>query len=285
MPLTQEICNAFNACATRYEKASKVQHIVGERLLSRLTYMRLQPRYILDLGTGCGTVAHALRKTFPKAQIMGLDIAPNMLKQAKAKQTWRYKWGLVQADMLKLPFADGMFDLIVSNQVVHWSSSLPILFQELYRVMRKQGCLLFSTMGPDTLRELRQAWQHVDSHAHVNAFPDMHDVGDMLLHSQYQDPVMDMEMLTVHYPDLASLLYSLKAQGVRNINQKRNAGLTGKALWRNFEHKMKTFCTEHGKFPLTYEVLYGQAWKGERCQSKGGTEVTIPVSQLRKRNQ
>ncbi len=89
-------------------------------------------------------------------------------------------------------------------------------------------------------------------------------------------------MLAVHYATLPKLLQALKAQGVRNINPARNSGLTGRHSWRTFEEAMKTFCTEQGQFPLTYEVVYGHAWKGAMHRVGQGTETFIPVSQLRR---
>ena len=181
-----------------------------------------------------------------------------------------------------MPFASGIFDLVFANQVIHWSSSLASVMSELSRVMNPQGCLMFSTLGPDTFCELRQAWATTDNHAHVNDFIDMHDMGDILMSEHFLDPVVDMEILTAQYSTLPRLLQALKAQGVRNINPSRNSGLTGKQAWRDFEHSMSSFCTTQGKYPLTYEVVYGHAWKGEQRRMEKGTETTISVDQLRK---
>ena len=282
MNVKTEICKTFNAHATQYEQAAKVQLEIGERLFERLEYLKIKPKYILDLGCGPGHFSQRLKKYYPDAQVVGLDLAYFMLKQAKAKQGWRKKWALVTGDMVSMPFASGVFDLVFANQVIHWSHPLSHVMGELNRVMKAEGCLMFSTLGPDTFRELRDAWATVDKFAHANDFVDMHDIGDSLLAEYFLDPVVDMEVLTAHYPSLPQLLHALKAQGVRNINPARNPGLTGKQSWCGFKQAVSAFCTEEGKFPLTYEVVYGHAWKGEQRRTDKGIETLISVDQLRK---
>lgn len=276
-----EICNAFNRHAAEYELVAEVQHEIGDRLFERLQYLKIQPRYVLDVGCGPGVFTSRLKQYYPKARIIGLDLAHEMLKLAGAKQRWRRKWSLVNADMTALPFATGQFDLIFSNQVIHWSSPLATVIREFNRVLSPGGCLMFSTLGPDTFQELRQAFKTVDSYAHVNDFLDMHDIGDCLLSEKFDDPVMDMDRLTAHYTTLSDLLYGLKAQGVRNIHLERNPGLTGKRAWHEFEQEMLTLRTIDQKFPLTYEVVYGHAWKGMQRRTEQGVETFISVEQLK----
>lgn len=282
MNVKTEICKTFNRYASQYERVAKIQQEIGERLFERLHYLKISPRYILDLGCGPGLFSRKLKEHYPRAHVIGLDLAHIMLKQAKLKQSWLKKWPLVAGDMNALPFATGIFDLIFANQVIHWSQSLSSVMNELNRVMKPNGCLMFSTLGPDTFCELRQAWQPIDNFAHTNDFIDMHDIGDSLQAERFIDPVVDMEKLTAHYSTLPQLLQALKAQGVRNVNNKRNSGLTGKQARRNFEFNYSAFRTEQGKLPLTYEVVYGHAWRGEQRRVAQGTETFIPVSQLHK---
>jgi malonyl-CoA O-methyltransferase len=280
MALTHEISKAFNQHAKDYELAAKVQQEIGERLLERLHYLKMVPQRILDLGCGPGFFSCALAQMYPKAQIVGVDIAQLMLMQARKKYSWRRKWPLVAANMTQLPFASGVFDLVFANQVIHWGESLPQVFRELNRVMNTNGCLMFTTLGPDTFKELKTAWAEVNTYAHVNEFPDMHDVGDCLMSEHFLEPVVDMEMLEVHYESLSKLLQSLKAQGVKNINTARNQGLTGKASWARFEANYAQFQTPTRKYPLSYEVVYGHAWKGEQRNIGQGVETMIPISQI-----
>ena len=281
MKLKIEICNSFNAHAAEYERAAIVQKEIGERLFERLDYLKIQPRYVLDLGCGTGFFSQQLKKRYPKAHIVGVDLAFMMLKQAQKNQPWLTKWSLVHADMMSMPFPSGLFDLVFANQAIHWGAPIANVMREINRVMNKDGCFMFSTLGPDTFCELRNAWAIVDKHAHTNDYVDMHDLGDSLLAEHFADPVVDMEMLTVHYSALAKLLQALKAQGVRNTNPARNSGLTGRNSWRIFEEAMEKFRTENGQFPLTYEVVYGHAWKGAMHRVGQVTEAFIPISQLR----
>lgn len=283
MVLTQEISKAFNQHAAEYELAAKIQQEIGLRLLERLQYLKMEPQRILDLGCGPGFFSRELALMYPKAQIVGLDLAQVMLKQARKKHSWRRKWPLIAADMQHLPFATGVFDLVFANQVIHWGNPLTKVFRELNRVMKANGCLMFTTLGPDTFKELKSAWSEINQYAHVNEFPDMHDVGDCLMSEHFLEPVMDMELISVHYETLPKLLKSLKSQGVKNINSARNQGLTGKASWKQFEHNYAALQTATGKYPLTYEVVYGHAWKGEQRKTAQGVETMIPVSQIMRR--
>lgn len=281
MNVNQEICKTFSAQAYQYDTTSRVQQEIGDRLFARLDYLAIKPRYILDLGCGTGIFSKRLKKYYPKATIVGFDLAYTMLRQAKLKQGFRCHWSLINGEMLTMPFASNTFDLIFSNQVLHWSTSLLAAIREINRIMSPDACLMFSTLGPDTFYELREAWAVADGYAHVNSFKDMHDIGDYLLAERLLDPVMDMDMIKVHYSSLTKLLASLKAQGVRNIHPDRPKGLMGKQSWQRFQAAMKVFCTAEGDWPLTYEVLYGHAWKGVQNRTDTVTETFIPLSKLR----
>ncbi|MCL5272471.1 MAG: methyltransferase domain-containing protein, partial [Gammaproteobacteria bacterium] len=144
MAVKNEISKAFSKRAEDYELAAKAQKEIGTRLFERLNYLKIEPKRILDLGCGPGTFSRELSVMYPKAQIVGLDLVPDMLLQARKKQSWRRKWSLVAGDMNNLPFATGIFDLVFANQVIHWSDSLVQLFRELNRVMSVNACLMFT---------------------------------------------------------------------------------------------------------------------------------------------
>ena len=200
-----------------------------------------------------------------------------MLEQAKLKRSWRCRWDLVNGDMTQLPFAANSFDLIFSNQTIHWFNPLHIVVRELNRVLNKDGCLMFSTLGVDTFKELNTAFHNVDQFAHVNNFLDLHTIGDCLVSEYFLDPVMDMHMLTAKYKNINDLLHSLKNQGVKNINPQRNHCLTGKNSWKKFKQKM-----EQNSVQLTYEVIYGHAWKGIQTKVDNGTQSSFSLSTLKK---
>lgn len=282
MAVIDEISKAFTTQAENYERSAKVQIEVGERLLERLSLIKLRPVRILDLGCGTGLFSHKLSKMYPKSVVVSVDISMGMLQETKKKQSWFKKWPLVNANMQNLPFANQTFDLIFANQVIHWSSSLGALFRELNRIMNANGCLMFSTLGPDTFIEIKNSWKNTDCYSHVNHFEDMHDVGDLLMHEKFQDPVMDMEMLSILYPSVQDVLHSLKSQGVKNIHSQRAKGLMGKSSWNTFLNNYSQLQTECGKIPLSYEILYGHAWKGANTLSPNGLETFISVDQIKR---
>lgn len=283
MTINTEICNAFNAHAMDYDQAAIVQKEIGDRLFERLDYLKMKPRFVLDLGCGTGYFSKKLKQRYPKALVVGLDLAWMMLKQVRKRQSILSSWPLVHANMTSLPFSSGVFDLVFANQVIHWANPLSSVMSEINRILNVDGCFMFSTLGPDTFQELRTAWSQVHQYAHTNDFMDMHDLGDILLAEHFIDPVVDMEKLLAYYPSLSRLLHTLKDQGVRNINRARNQGLTGKDAFRRFETLMNQFCNEKGQFPLSYEIVYGHAWKGSKHKmGQGIEEAYIPISQLRR---
>lgn len=279
---TLEIGHSFNQHAAEYAHSAKIQEEIGNRLIERLDYLTLKPRFILDLGCGPASFLTALKKKYPKALVVGIDIAFQMLLMAKKKYRFWQKSSLVNGDMNFLPFKEDSFDLIFANQVVHWSSPLANLLQGLNRVLAPEGCLFFSTLGPDTFKEFKQAWAFSAS-AHTNDFLDMHDIGDALLRI-FADPVVDMEMISMHYKTVPALVQSLKKQGVRNINPRRAIGLTGKKDWELFYQSYEKLRTSDNHYPLTYEVIYGHGWKKKPVSASANIEHAIPLSAIKVKN-
>lgn len=271
---------SFDAAARAYDEAAVLQHEVRGRLLERLDYMKIAPGRVLDAGTGTGRAADALLRRYPRSQVISLDLAYGMLQIARRRGRWRRRPLPVNADIEALPFADGSFDLVFSNLTLQWVEDIDRVFAELRRVLAPQGLLLFTSFGPDTLRELRDAWSRVDDHPHVNAFLDMHDVGDALVRAGFADPVMDMEMLTVTYPQARQLMRDLKRIGAGNALQARARGLTGKSRLQAVEAAYEVYRTGQGLLPASYEVVYGQAWAPAApppSSGAGGRPIGIPV--------
>ena len=283
---------AFARAAARYDAAAVLQREIADRLLARLDYMRIAPQQILDLGCGTGYAFSHLRRRYPGACLLGLDLVHAMTKLARAHTTPRLPFGLgrflkrdclINADAQALPFADRSFDLVFSNLALQWCNP-DAVFRECQRVLRPGGLLLFTTFGPDTLKELRAAWRAVDNDPHVHAFIDMHDLGDALVRARFADPVMDVESLTLTYPDVSGLLRELKAIGAHNSAATRNASLTGKAHFARFVQAYETFRRADDRIPASYEAVYGHAWVPQTgpANSTDGTAV-ISLSQLRRR--
>lgn len=274
----RQMRRAFSRAAAGYDAAAVLQREVCARMLERLDYIKLQPARILDAGSGTGQGARQLAQRYPSAQVVALDIAIGMLQAARGRSGWWQKLfgGAKQlqvcGDVEALPLAANSLEMVWSNLAVQWCNDLPATFTELHRVLKVGGLLMFSTFGPDTLKELRLAFNGVDQHNHLNRFADMHDVGDMLMHSGFAEPVMDMEYLTLTYDDVRGVLYDLKAIGAHNATAGRGQGLMGKGAWKQLVENYERLRRD-GKLPATYEVVYGHAWKPSPRMTKDGAAV------------
>jgi malonyl-CoA O-methyltransferase len=267
---------AFSRAAANYDATAVLQREVCTRMLERMDYVKMQPALVLDAGSGTGWGARQLMAKYPKAGFISLDIAIGMLQMAGTHSSWRQrlfgKNNAVCADLEELPLAANRFDLVWSNLAVQWCNDLPKAFVQLHSVLKTNGLLMFSTLGPDTLKELRQAFKGVDDHSHLNRFADMHDIGDMLMQAGFAEPVMDMEYLTLTYDDVKSLLLDLKGIGAHNTTAGRAQGLTGKAAFARLLENYEALRRD-GKLPATYEVIYGHAWKPQPKQLPDGRTI------------
>jgi len=273
----RQMRRAFERAAATYERAAQLQREIGLRLLARLDVIKLAPTRILDLGCGTGFCTRALRKRYRKADVIGLDIAPAMLRAARRRDGWFGRGRWVGGDAERLPFAAAGFDMVLSNLALQWCDP-DRAFQEVARVLRPGGLFMFTSFGPDTLRELRNAWQAVDGAPHVHGFIDMHDLGDALVRAHLAEPVMDVDRLTITYKDVMSLLRELKAIGAHNVARDRPWTLTGKGQFARFRGAYEAQARA-GRIPATYEVVYGQAWGPP--PARAGV-VIVPLTQLRR---
>ncbi len=263
-----QVRRAFERAAATYDAAAVLQHEVCRRMQERLDLIKHQPALVLDAGSGTGNALPALRARYPKARVIALDLAPGMLQQGRkhAAQPWWKKSILKQilnevcGDIENLPLANGSIDLIWSNLALQWMNDPLRAFAEFHRVLKPGGLLMFSTFGPDTLKELRAAFSEVDNHTHVSRFVDLHDIGDLLVQCRYADPVMDMEPFTLTYSDVRTLMRDLKAIGAHNATHARPTGLTSRARLAAVTAAYEPLRRD-AKLPATFEVVYGHAWK------------------------
>ncbi|MEJ2059444.1 MAG: malonyl-ACP O-methyltransferase BioC [Gammaproteobacteria bacterium] len=271
---------AFDQAASSYDDHAVLQHEVGDRMLERLDYVRLNPQLILDVGCGTGRGSEALLKRYAGSRVVGLDLSPGMLGHARRRGRWRRRPAVVCGDVRQLPVGAERVDLIYSNLTLQWCcADLDRVLAEFRRVLRRRGLLMFTSFGPDTLKELRASWGRVDGRPHVNDFLDMHDIGDALLRSGFADPVMDMEMLTVTYADPLDLMRDLKRIGAVNVNAGRQRGLMGREHLRAVCEAYEAFRLPDGRYPATYEVIYGQAWVPDAPPPMQMSPGVIPIIQ------
>ncbi len=262
LPDKRSTRRSFERAAAHYDEAAVLQREVGKRLLERLDLMKIQPQHILDLGSGTGQCIDGLFERYRKSTVVAFDIAQPMLQRARQRGRWLRRPAVACGDAERLPFVDNSFDLVFSNLMLQWCVDLDKTFAELQRVLKPGGLLLFSSFGPDTLKELRESWRTVDEYAHVNTFLDMHDVGDALVRTRFADPVMDIERLTVTYPDAWKLMRELKQIGAHNVTHGRSRGLTGKRHMQQLVEAYETFRCD-GVLPASYEIVNGHAWVSE----------------------
>lgn len=275
---------SFERAAASYDAAAVLQREIGQRLLERLDTMRIQPRTLLDLGCGTGLALDDLCQRYRKARVIGLDFATGMLARARRRGHWRNRPRALCGDIDRLPLADDSVDLIFSNATLQWSNDLEACFAELYRVLRPNGLLLFTTFGPDTLIELRHAWAEADDGPHVAHFIDMHDIGDALTRARFADPVMDCERLTLTYAEVKDLMADMKSLGTQNRLASRQRGLTTRARLGHMTAAYEQF-RQDGRLPSTWEVIYGHAWISPNkplTQRPTDQDVAIPVSAIRR---
>jgi malonyl-CoA O-methyltransferase len=266
---------SFDRAAGTYDGSAVLQKEVGERMLSRLDYVKVEPQRILDAGSGTGRGARDLQKRYPDAVLLELDLSLAMLKKSRPELPWWKKPFSRQSlqvcgDIERLPLGSSSLDMIWSNLALQWCNDLDQAFSEMGRALKPKGLLMFSTFGPDTLKELRHAFP--DRLAHVNRFSDMHDIGDALLHAGFSAPVMDMECFTLTYGDVAGVLKDLKSIGAHNAMQGRPKGLFGKSAWKSMVENYESFRRD-GLLPATFEVVYGHAWKPEPKALPDGTSI------------
>ncbi|MEN9724891.1 MAG: Malonyl-[acyl-carrier protein] O-methyltransferase [Pseudomonadota bacterium] len=260
---------SFDRAADTYDAAAVMQKLVREEMLSRLDLVSLKPQCILDAGCGTGHASQSLLKKYPDAHVISLDFAMGMLRKTRAlnesiAQRFKRLIGLSQqsylcADLEQLPLAANSVDMFWSNLAIQWSNNLDAVFADIHRVLRTDGLLMFSTLGPDTLKELRAA-SSVDGNVHVNRFLDMHDIGDALVRAGFGDPVLDVERVVLTYDDVISVMRDLKSIGAHNATDGRVRGLQGRKFLQNLTQQYEQF-RKDGKLPATFEVIYGHAWK------------------------
>jgi len=269
---------AFSKAATQYDAAAVMQREVCKRMLERLDYIKQKPVTVLDVGSGTGWGTRQLGERYPSAQIAALDIAIGMLQSARGTSSWWSKLfagntrQYLCADMESLPVKSGSMEMVWSNLAVQWCNDLPATLAEFHRVLKVDGLLMFSTFGPDTLKELRISFQGVDGYNHLNRFADMHDIGDMLVAGGFGDPVMDMEYITLTYKDVKTVMQDLRSIGAHNVTAGRATGMMGKKAWgrvlENYERLRRD-----GKLPATFEVIYGHAWKPQLKKISDGRSI------------
>ena len=271
---------SFDRAAKTYDAAAILQKLVRDEMFDRLDLINVSPKKILDAGCGTGHGSFQLQKRFKTAQVFSLDLAMGMLEKTHAQQSFINKLlrqkRLICADIENLPIADNSMDVVWSNLAIQWCNDLDKSFTEISRLLKPNSLFIFSTFGPDTLKELRAASSNGETH--VSRFIDMHDIGDALTRNGFNAPVLDVELYTLTYDNVRGVMQDLKSIGANNATQGRSRGLSGRGFLKSLAEQYEQFRVD-GKLPATFEVVYGHAWTPEAKQDDHGLgEGVSPIS-------
>ena len=267
--------------AAGFDDADFVAAATRNAMFERLDGVTVEAKTVIDLGAATGSAESALHRRFPHARVVCVDIAAGMLKRARRRKAWLARSSYVQADAAALPFADASVDIVFSNLLLPWIGDPATVFAETARVLRKEGLFAFSTFGPDSLRELAEAW-HDNGDTHVRRFADMHDLGDGLVHAGFRDPVLDVDRLEVRYRTPRRLFDDLTATGARNVLQNRSRGLTGRGVFTAMNDTLFPAGTgqERG---FSLELVFGHCWGGGQAQDPARFRIAADAIPVRRR--
>ena len=279
----RQLRRSFGRAAPRYSEVAALQREVEARLLEQLGYLDgRQPQRVLDLGSGPGRAAGAMKKRWPKAEVIAVDAALPMLREVPRHTRFWRPVRRVNADVSKLPFADQCVDVIFSSLCLQWLDDLPAVLSEFRRVLRPDGLLLFSTFGPETLSELRDAYLQAGETPPLSPFAAIQQVGDAMLAAGFRDPVLDRDRYTLTYPDLRGLMRELRAIGAGDARHDRPRGLGGRGRLQRVTAHYEALRRD-GVLPSTWEVITAQAWgpaPGAPRRDGGADLASFPADRI-----
>ena len=249
----KRVADSFSRAASSYDSVAELQRDVGHELLTRLP--DTQPEVVIDLGSGTGYFTPRLKQRYPQAFMISLDLAEGMLNFSREQRPVDDTVWLC-GDAEALPLVDNSVDLIFTSLAIQWCEQTDRLFSEICRVLKPGGRFVFSTLGPDTLYELRTAWAQVDDLIHVNQFIDWSEMKADVPEMLHIDTI-ETEFRVCRYARLRDLTNELKGIGAHNMNAGQPSGLTGRARVRAFSEAYEAQRHAEGYLPATYQVYYG----------------------------
>ena len=278
---------AVNAALRRMARAPEAPWLhseVARRMAEKLQVILLKPELVLDWWGFLGAGGGALEQAYPKAQrwIVEPDATWAERSRVAARRPWwspnRWSGGGVEVVEQTQDIPPGA-QLVWANMMLHQVADPPALFERWQRLLRVDGFVMFSCLGPGTLRELRSLYAQLGWPAPTPGFVDMHDLGDMLVQAGFADPVMDQETLTLQWDNPAALLKELRSLG-GNTAPDRVAGLRTPRWRRRLEQELQTLAGPDGKLCLSFEVAYGHAFKAAP-RLRADQPTTLPLDDMR----
>jgi malonyl-CoA O-methyltransferase len=263
---------------------------IAQRMLQRLSYIRLNPVKVLDAGCGAGHALEPLRGRYPEIDYSGQDHCRALLNVARDRyvakpgfwQKLRNKSTppiqFLESDLSDSGLPPECMDLVWSNMALHWHPQPHNVLSEWRRVLKPGALVMFSCLGPGSLAELRKAISEASLDTQTPQFVDMHDFGDLLVARGFMDPVMDQEIITLTYRTPEKLLEDMRILG-GNASLDRRAGLPGKQWLQRLLGALNAQRHQDGTIHLSLEVAYGHAWRSAAHRSPAG-ETRISVSSI-----
>ncbi|MCQ9615592.1 methyltransferase domain-containing protein [Paenalcaligenes niemegkensis] len=287
---SQHVLLQFNRRAP-LDNAQFLYGEIAQRMLARLSYIRIDAQNILDAGCGAGHALDPLRSRYPDMDYVGVDHSPGLLRVAnerygKKPSLWERLRNqptkpatFVQADLAHTGLGAESQNLVWSNMALHWHPDPELVFNEWRRLLRANGLAMFSALGPGSFIELRNALSSANSQTQTLSFVDMHDYGDQLLQNGFTDPVMDQETITLTYKTAEQLLKEVAILG-GNASTLRRSSLTTKAWRDRLIQALNAQRHMDGTIHLTLEIAYGHAWRATMTRNQASGEISIPISSI-----
>lgn len=283
-PYQQQLLKAIARQAARYQTAADIIEEIGKRLLSRLTYLRRPPNHILDLGCGQGLDTALLAAAYPSAEIIATDFCAEQFnywpKHLLASHATIYP---CVAKAPQLPFPSGYFDLVFANLFLPAIIDYQAFWQEILRVLQPGGILLFSTLGKNSLKELKKSLAEWDQADCVNVFPSLHDIGDSLTAEGFSDPAIECESIEFHYSHLKNFLYELKKLGSIKLWESYPHVYKSRHFWQTLEHYYRAqFSSSEQKLIVTAEIYYAIAF-APTFKREDPQTISIPITSIQRK--
>lgn len=239
---------------------------VASRMVQRLPLIRFQPQHLVQWWAGLGASSELLAKAYPRARQTWVEPSPEWLHRSQALlPAWwrRWPWAATQHQVVAESHLHALpsTHLIWANMMLHWVADPSRLMTSWRQILATDGFLMFSCLGPDTLRELRALYALKGWGASHLPFLDMHDLGDMLVHAGFADPVMDQECLKLTWAGPEAVLSDLRAWGA-NLGIHRFQGLRTPGWRRQLCQGLQEMIPPgQDRISMSFEIIYGHAFK------------------------
>jgi malonyl-CoA O-methyltransferase len=257
---------------------------VARRMAERLPVIKLKPDRVIDWGAFVGGSQECLRQAYPAARVMAVepDADRRNASAAALRGAWwsPSRWLGADAPTLApeaVPAADAR--LLWSNMHLHAVADPQALLARWHTVLQTDGFLMFSTLGPGSLRPLRDVYERLGWQAPFAPFVDMHDLGDMLVEAGFADPVVDQEHIQLSWASGLALLEELRTLG-GNVSSARHPGLRTPGWRLKLASLLEAECGQADRVVLRFEIVYGHAFK-PAPRPRVTSQTVIPVEDLR----